>query len=54
MKFQDDISMPIHTYGQAETYLLPTFSKLGAKKSYIAFIRPETFEKVVKLGLGWI
>ena len=37
MKFQDDISMPhtnthTHTYGQAETNLSPTFSKLGAQK----------------------
>ena len=33
IKFQDDISMPqtyINTYGQAETNMLPTFSKLGA------------------------
>ena len=35
MKFQDDISNMntyIHTYGQAETNMSPTFSNLGNKK----------------------
>ena len=32
MKFQDDISMPIHTYGKAEINMSPLFQSWGHKK----------------------